>query len=48
MADIGLPQLAMHAAVETAAVADLQAMTDAVTAFYRGHLRCLGDGEYLL
>ena len=48
MADIGLPQLAMHAAVETAAVADLQAMTDAVTAFYRVHLRCLGDGEYLL
>ena len=48
MADIGLPQLAMHAAVETAAVADLQAMTEAVTAFYRVHLRCLGDGEYLL
>ena len=48
MADIGLPQLAMHAAVETAAVADLQAMTDAVAAFYRVHLRCLGDGEYLL
>ena len=48
MADIGLPQLAMHAAVETAAVADLQAMTEAVAAFYRVHLRCLGDGEYLL
>ena len=25
-----------------------QAMTEAVTAFYRVHLRCLGDGEYLL
>ncbi len=32
--DIGLPQLAMHAAAETAASADLDAMILALTAFY--------------
>ena len=48
MADIGLPQLAMHAAVETAAVADVNAMIRAVAAFYRVHLRALGDGVYTL
>lgn len=48
MADIGLPQLGMHSAVETAAVADAAAMTDACALFYRAHLRCLGDGEYTL
>ena len=47
-ADIGLPQLAMHAAVETAAVADVNAMIRAVAAFYRVHLRALGDGVYTL
>ena len=48
MADIGLPQLAMHSAVETAAVADLNAMVRAVAAFYRVHLRALADGAYTL
>lgn len=48
MADIGLAQLAMHSAVETASVADAEAMTKAVTAFYRVHLRALGDGTYTL
>ena len=48
MADIGLPQLAMHSAVETAAVSDAEAMVRAVTAFYRVHLRALGDGVYTL
>ena len=48
MADIGLAQLAMHSAVETAAVADAEAMVQAVAAFYRVHLRALGDGVYTL
>ena len=48
MADIGLPQLAMHSAVETAAVSDAEAMVRAVAAFYRVHLRALGDGVYTL
>ena len=48
MADIGLAQLAMHSAVETASVADAEAMTKAVAAFYHVHLRALGDGTYTL
>ena len=48
MADIGLAQLGMHSAVETAATADVQAMVKAVAEFYRVHLRCLGDGRYTL
>lgn len=46
MADIGLAQLGMHSAVETAAVADAEAMVKAVAGFYRIHLRALGDGWY--
>ena len=48
MADIGLAQLAMHSAVETASVADAEAMTKAVATFCRVHLRALGDGTYTL
>ena len=48
MADIGCAQLAMHSAVETASVADAEAMIKAVAAFYRVHLRALGDGTYTL
>lgn len=48
MADIGLAQLAMHSAVETAAVADVNALVRAAAAFYRVHLRALGDGVYTL
>ena len=48
MADIGLAQLAMHSAVETASVADAEAMVKAVAAFYRVHMRALGDGTYTL
>ena len=48
MADIGLAQLAMHSAVETASTADADAMVKAVEMFYRVHLRCLGDGQYTL
>lgn len=47
-ADIGLPQLAMHSAVETAAAADAEAMVRAVAGFYRVHLRCMGDARYTL
>ncbi|MBE5037940.1 M18 family aminopeptidase [Subdoligranulum sp. DSM 109015] len=46
--DIGLPQLAMHSAVETAACADADAMRKAVGAFYRAHIRTLGDGRCTL
>ena len=45
MVDIGLAQLAMHSAVETAAVADADAMVRAVAGFYRVHLRSLGDAR---
>ena len=48
MADIGLAQLAMHSAVETASVADAESMVKAVSAFYRVHLRALADGSYTL
>ena len=48
MADIGCAQFAMHSAVETASVTDAEAMTKAVAAFYRVHLRALGDGTYTL
>ena len=47
-ADIGLPQLAMHSAVETAACADADAMRRAVAAFYRAHIRTMGDGRCML
>ena len=37
-----------HSAVETAAVADADAMVRAVAGFYRVHLRSLGDARYTL
>ncbi|MDD4849552.1 MAG: M18 family aminopeptidase [Gemmiger sp.] len=46
MADIGLAQLGMHAAVETAGTADAAAMVALTAQFYRCHLRALGDGVY--
>ncbi len=46
-ADIGMPQLAMHSAYETAAVADAIAMEDAMTAYYSSALEATEDG-YLL
>lgn len=42
--DIGLPQLAMHSPYETAGVKDLQAMIDAMTAFYNATPRWTSDG----
>ena len=41
--DIGIAQLAMHSASETAAVCDLTAMKDALTEFYRTSLKSSGE-----
>ena len=46
-ADIGLPQLAMHACYETAAVADVCSLTKAMTAFY-GSALAVTDGTYTI
>lgn len=45
-ADIGLPQLAMHSCYETAAVRDVQYLTDAMKMYYESALDCTGDGNY--
>lgn len=44
--DIGLAQLAMHSAYETAGVRDLEYLTTAMTAFYSRTLRTDGAGSY--
>ncbi len=46
--DIGLAQLAMHSAWETAGALDLPLMLRALTAFYAAPLTLLGDGRYRL
>ena len=43
-ADIGLPQLAMHSSYETAAVADLDHLEQAMTAFFGAALEVARDG----
>lgn len=43
-ADIGLPQWAMHSAVETAALADADALRRAAAAYYQAELRFAADG----
>ena len=43
--DIGLPQLAMHAACEVAGARDTEALVKAMTAYYSGSLRRQGDGS---
>ena len=48
MVDMGAPQLAMHAAVETAGALDAQAMLRACSAFYQSGLHCGGDGVWYL
>ncbi len=48
MIDIGLPQLAMHSAVETAGCKDLPYMTEAVAAFYQSEIHQIRDGEWVL
>ena len=44
--DIGLAQLAMHSSYETAGVADLSYLIDAMSAFYASTLTTQGDGSY--
>lgn len=46
MLDIGLAQLAMHSAVETAGVEDIGYLIRAVRAFYQTPFACAGDGIY--
>ena len=46
--DIGLPQLAMHSAYETAGAADGEYMVRALTSFYSKALRMDTDGSYRL
>ena len=46
--DIGMAQLAMHSAVETAGTKDIAHMTAAVRAFYQRPFTCCGDGLYSL
>ena len=46
--DIGLPQLAMHSAVETAGVQDAMYLLDAMTAFYGCTLEADSNGSYSL
>lgn len=46
--DIGLPQLAMHSAYETAGASDTEYMVRALTAFYGKSLRMESDGSYRL
>ena len=46
-ADIGLPQLAMHASYETAAVADAIALEEAMTAYYGSTLEATETGYVL-
>lgn len=46
MLDIGLPQLAMHSAVETAGCADAGYMIRAVKAFYESEICQVKDGEW--
>ena len=47
-ADIGLAQLAMHSAYETAGVRDAAYLADAMTAFYSTALLCPVDGKFEL
>ena len=47
-ADIGLPQLAMHSSYETAAVADVTALEDAMESFYGSSLEITETGFRIL
>ena len=44
--DIGLPQLAMHSAFETAGTSDFSDYVSACRAFYRANIRMIGDDGY--
>ena len=44
--DIGLPQLAMHSAVETAGCEDVETMIEAIQAFYESEICQIKDGMW--
>ena len=44
--DIGLPQLAMHSACETAGVHDYESLLTCMTRFFSSKVVCGGDGTY--
>lgn len=46
MADIGLPQLAMHSCVEMTGVQDVKWLADACTAWFAASIQCTADGCY--
>ena len=46
--DIGMAQLAMHSAYETAGAKDIDHLIAASEAFYSAELKVLGDGQYSL
>jgi aspartyl aminopeptidase len=46
--DIGLAQLAMHSAFETAGARDTELMVKALTAFFLSRIAAEGDGAYTL
>ena len=46
--DIGMAQLAMHSAYETAGAKDIDYLIDAIAAFYNTNLTVTGDGQYCL
>ena len=45
---MGLPQLAMHSSYETAAVADVTALEDAMASFYGASLEATETGFKIL
>lgn len=47
-ADVGLAQLAMHSAYETAGVRDVKYLVDAMAAYYGCTLECAFDGNYVI
>ena len=47
-ADIGLPQLAMHSAFESAGVKDAEYLVDAMASYYSQSITCPADGCYEL
>ena len=46
--DIGMAQLAMHSAYETAGAFDVEHLIQASVAFYSAELKVIGDGQYRL
>jgi aspartyl aminopeptidase len=48
MADIGLAQLAMHSACETAGARDVQYMSALIKEFYLSRVEDLGKGKYIM